>query len=203
MTEPTTTTSETTQPAYIPALPTFSAPTDEALPKWATRATEWSWVDIDCFWTRDVIHDLSDDVRVFAFQESHPDGRVDVVDLGIQTDVDDLIDAGTARQVAQALVSAAEVIEGPRPLGERHSDPSTQRCVVQAIRGLLSERPIGQNQLALACGYGVTELSDLMSGARLMDFIDLERLARGLDMSAFELVELAVTLRDDADATHA
>ena len=96
------------------------------------------------------------------------------------------VTAPVARQLAHALLAAADVLDGPETPRDG-SGGSTQYRITQVIRNHVEALPIGQNEIAVAAGYGTNELSELMTGKRRMDLEDVARIARALGMDPFDL----------------
>ncbi|MBU4337502.1 MAG: helix-turn-helix transcriptional regulator, partial [Actinobacteria bacterium] len=171
---------------------------DVSGPAWATEVRDgWTWVVVDEVWERYAIREFMPGVEVGAVEHHTEDGATAVVGLFVNLYVGpDLEDPGEVREVADALYRAADVLQGAQgrerqAAGELGSAGSTQTRVCAAIRARIAGLPIGQNEVAVAAGYGPDELSALMCGRRAMDLIDLERLARALRSDPFALISEA------------
>ncbi len=96
--------------------------------------------------------------------------------------------AASARSLANALLSAADELDGPRPIGAHGSAGEAQHVVVQAIRKRMKLLDMRQDHLAVSAGYGLDEMSSFMVGTRAMDLTDLVRIAQALGCEPTDLI---------------
>lgn len=96
--------------------------------------------------------------------------------------------AATAREVAEALQIAADVLSAPPSRGQRYSSGPLQQRAISRIRALIATHPLSQNSIAVAASYSPDELSAFMVGRAPMDLVDLERLAGVLGTDPADLL---------------
>lgn len=173
-----------------PALPEL-----KRVPKWAEKVGEPEWVESEGRWLRDLEwrRDAPDggSVNMIAVHWTTPSGQVTVDALSIEVEWDLIDTAEQARQAAAWLLDAADALTGPpfADLAARAPEPlGAQRRVAANVHRWLVSQPTGQLELAIAAGYGQDELSSFMTGRRLMDLTDVDRLAAAMRMSPFDLL---------------
>lgn len=180
-------TTDTTLPT-----PNFPPPTNAPTPRWATETTLWEAVAVDGIWIRD--HKMVvDGFTVYQPEESSARDSITRPPIAVWPDFSNFDGtpeevAAEARSLAASLMQIADALDGPRPVGKDGSAGETQRRLVQVIRNHIKALPIGQNEVAVAAGYGPDELSSFMTGKRLMDLTDVERIARALGADPFDLM---------------
>lgn len=178
------------------------APNAKRVPKWAETVSEPEWEEAEGKWSRDLrwsrAYPEGGNVSATAVHWTDPEGRVTVDCLSIDVDMEIVETAEEARQVAVWLLEAADALDGPRPVDNltRRPEPlGTQRRVVANVRRLIRALPCSQNEVAISAGYGPDEFSSFMTGRRLMDLTDVDRIAAVLRVSPLEL------LRADEDGS--
>lgn len=170
------------------------------IPKWAVDATEWHF-DVDGSACREVYgpdHDVhpchvesgepfSGVVRVTEWQTTAGE-REQYVLLNSSEGLLDLT-AESARSLAQALIEAADELDGPTPAEIGRQVGELQAQIIRAVRGHLTRLDMHQDQLAIAAGYGTDEMSAIMTGRRLADVVDIWRIAGALEVDPVGLFE--------------
>ena len=174
------------------------------VPKWAMEVDEWI-TDTDGDLTYREIRGRDYDVqpcqvpncepfdgvvRLAEWQvvsDERPDGACVQLDFGPGLPAE--MTAESARSLAQALIEAADELEGPTPAEIRRQVGEMQVCIVKAVRGHLARLDMHQDQLAIVAGYGMDEMSALMTGKRVMDVIDVWRIAGALEVDPVGLFE--------------
>ena len=168
-------------------------------PRWATEVE----ADDETVYHRNPVADVAgigwvsigesrdEAVAVRALQETwtDDDGKITVEGPAVEIEGGGMAmyaSAAAARQLAHALLDAADVIEGRGSEGA--GDVPTQHLVVKAIRARIKAHPLGQNEIAVAAGLDPIDLSNLMTGQRRMDLNDIERIARALGTDPFSLI---------------
>lgn len=173
-------------------LPT--APEARRIPRWADTVEGPTWDPIEEKWERVLrwkrAYPEGGNVNIFACHWTDPEGKVSVDPLTIDVDMN-IESAEEARQVAVWLLEAADAIDGPRPVDNltRRPEPmGTQRRVVENVRRLVKKVAYSQTEVAITAGYGMDEFSSFMTGRRLMDLTDVDRIATALRVTPAELL---------------
>lgn len=175
------------------------APADIPVPKWAVKVGEW--IEDEGLTYREILgrdhvphpcrvpnaEPFDGVVRLSDWQVSdeRPHGACVQFDFGPGLPAE--MTAESARSLAQALIEAADELEGPSPAEIRRRVGELQAHVVRAVRGHLARLDMHQDQLAITAGYGMDEMSALMTGRRVLDVIDVWRIAGALQVDPAEL----------------
>lgn len=166
----------------------------KSIPRWADTVDEPEWHPTEKKWERVLRWRRSfpegGNVNIIAFHWTDPEGKVSVDPLHIEVDME-IESAEEARQVAVWLLEAADAIDGPRPVdnGRFYPEPlGTQRRVIANIRRLVKAVAWSQTEVAITAGYGMDEFSSFMTGRRLMDLTDVDRIAAALRVGPLELL---------------
>lgn len=169
-------------------------PRAKSIPRWADTVEGPTWDPIEGRWERVLrwkrAYPEGGNVNIIAFHWTDPEGKVSVDPLHIEVDME-IESAEEARQVAVWLLEAADAIDGPRPVNNSWIRPEplgTQRRVVENIRRLVKKVAYSQTEVAITAGYGMDEFSSFMTGRRLMDLTDVDRIATALRVSPLELL---------------
>lgn len=174
-------------------VPAFPAPRNAPLPEWAESGTDWEWHGLEQRWVRTCwrhygLFDIAQHQYATSPETTTLSASPDVLFGLDELDLTPPGGPGELRALAFNLLAAADVLDGPDAVRSTRDAEPTQYRVVKAIRTRLLAMPLGQNELAVAAGYSTSELSQLMTGRRVMDLVDVDRIATALGTDALSLL---------------